>query len=99
MNPIRIINDQVLIRLMPAEPKTPGGVYLPEQSVQDAQQGVVVQVGDGYSLRSGKAPLEVHVGDHVLFPAYAGFEISLEDERYVIVLERDILAILHPEST
>ena len=77
------------------ETKTMGGILLPDTAQKKSQKGVVVAVGSGKMTEEGKRlPLEVKEGDEVLFAKYSGTEIEDKGEKYLLLSERDILAIL-----
>ena len=92
---IRIVplGDRVVLKRAEAEAKTAGGIVLPDTAQDKPQRGEVVAVGDGHVKRDGsKAPLTVKEGDSVIFSSYAGDEITVGDEDYVLLRESDILA-------
>ncbi len=93
---IRPLADRVVIKPQEREEKTRGGIFLPDTaSKEKPQQGSVMAVGDGRLDDSGKRiPVSVQAGDTVLFAKYAGTEIKIEDEDYLILAEKDILAIV-----
>lgn len=92
---IQPLGDRVLIKPLEAQEKTKGGIVLPDTAKEKPQEGKVVAVGKGRVSEEGKlAPLEVKVGDKVLYGKYSGTEISVEGEEYLIVKEEDILAIV-----
>lgn len=74
---------------------TKGGILLPESAKEKPKQGKIVAVGTGHVDEKGKVhPLDVKVGDEVLFSSYAGTEYKLDDQEYLIVSEDDILAVV-----
>ena len=87
---IRPLQDRVLIEPKEAETKTAGGLYIPDTAKEKPQQGVVIAVGKGKK----DEPMEVPVGDAVLYGKYAGTEVTYEGKKYLIVKQSDILAIL-----
>ena len=87
---IRPLADRVLIEPKEAETKTAAGIYIPDTAKEKPQQGKVIAVGPGKK----DEPMEVKVGDEVLYGKYAGTEVSVEDRKYLIVKQSDILAIL-----
>ncbi|MBP5690396.1 MAG: co-chaperone GroES [Bacteroidales bacterium] len=87
---IRPLQDRVLIEPKEAETKTAGGLYIPDTAKEKPQQGVVIAVGKGKK----DEPMEVAVGDAVLYGKYAGTEVTYEGKKYLIVKQSDILAIL-----
>lgn len=92
---IRIIplGDKVVLKRQEAESKTAGGIVLPDTARDKPQKGEVVAVGDGHVRDDGtKTPLTVKEGDRVIFSSYAGDEITVGDEEYLLLRESDILA-------
>jgi len=95
MAKIEPIGDRLVVQIEESEEKTKSGIVLPDTAKEKPQKGKVVAVGSGRMLDSGKkVPLEVKKGDIVIFSKYAGTEIKLEEEKYLILSENDILAIL-----
>ena len=93
---IKPLGDRVLIKQIDSEEVTKGGIVLPDTAKEKPQEGEVLAVGPGKLLDNGeRAPMEVTVGDRVLFAKYAGSEIKQGGEEYMILnSERDILAII-----
>ena len=92
---VRPLGDKVLIKRIDAEAMTAGGIVLPDTAKEKPKRGRVQAVGDGKLLDSGeRAKLQVKKGDEVLFTSYAGTEIKIENEEFMIMDESDILAIL-----
>ena len=87
---IRPLADRLLIEPKEAETKTASGLYIPDTAKEKPQQGVVIAAGPGKK----DEPMEVKVGDQVLYGKYAGTEVTVEDKKYLIVKQSDILAIL-----
>lgn len=87
---IRPLADRVLIEPKEAETKTAAGIYIPDTAKEKPQQGKVIAVGSGKK----DEPMELKVGDEVLYGKYAGTEVSLDDKKYLIVKQSDVLAIL-----
>ncbi|MDD4179172.1 MAG: co-chaperone GroES [Candidatus Margulisbacteria bacterium] len=88
------IGDRVVVKPEPEEIKTKSGIVLPESAKEKPSEGTVVAVGGGKILDNGtKAHMEVKVGDKVIYTKYGGTEVKIEGEEYVILAERDILAI------
>ena len=92
---IKPINDRILIRPSKDEEKTDGGLYLPDTATKEKPtEGEVVAVGPGRLDKGGKRiPLEVKAGDKGFYSKWAGTEIKVEDEKYLLVKEDDILCI------
>ena len=93
---IRPLRDKVVVkRIEEEEEKTPGGIIIPDTAKEKPQMGEVVAVGKGKVLQDGKViPLEVKVGDKVLFAKYAGTEVKIDGEEYLIMSEDEILAVI-----
>jgi chaperonin GroES len=92
---IRIVplGDKVVIKREEAESKTAGGIVLPDSAKDKPQRGKVIAVGDGHTRDDGKkVALTVKEGDSVIFSSYAGDEISVGDDDYLLLRESDILA-------
>jgi len=87
---IRPLADRVLLEPKEAETKTAGGLYIPDTAKEKPQQGTVIAAGPGKK----DEPMEVKVGDVVLYGKYAGTEVTVDDKKYLIVKQSDILAIL-----
>lgn len=91
---LKPLADRVLVKVE-EETKTMGGILLPDTAQKKSQKGVVVAVGSGKMTEEGKRlSLEVKEGDEVLFAKYSGTEIEDKGEKYLLLSERDILAIL-----
>ena len=90
----RPLHDRVLIEVLDSEEKTAGGIIIPDAAKEKPQEGTVVAIGSGRILDNGqKVPLEVKVGDNVLYSKYGGTEVKIENDDFIILQERDILAI------
>jgi len=91
---LKPLGDRVILKVMESEEKTKTGIYLPDTAKEKPQQGKVVAVGPG-RIEDGKTiPMSVSVDDVVLFAKYAGTEVKVDGEEYLIVKESDILAIV-----
>jgi len=93
---MRPLGDRVIVKPLEAEEKTKGGIVLPDTAKEKPQEGKIVAVGKGKYLENGQLqPVEVKVGDHILYGKYSGSEISTKSgEELLIMREEDILAIL-----
>ena len=92
---IRPLHDRVLVQRVKEDEKTKGGIIIPDTAKEKPIEGKVVAVGNGKILKNGKArPLDVKVGDVVLFGKYSGNEVKLEGEDLLLIREDDVLAIL-----
>jgi chaperonin GroES len=92
---IRIVplGDKVVVQREEAESTTAGGIVLPDSAKDKPRRGKVIAIGDGHVRDDGKkVPLTVKEGDQVIFSSYAGDEISVGDEEYLLLRESDILA-------
>lgn len=89
------LGDRVVLKILDKEEKTKGGIVLPDTAKEKPQKGEIVAVGTGKVLDSGeRVALDVKVGEKVVFSRYAGSEIKIDGEEYLIVSERDILAVI-----
>jgi chaperonin GroES len=92
---LKPLGDRVLLKILETEEKTEGGIFLPDTAQEKPQKGEVVAVGTGKVLADGKkVPIEVKVGDKVIFSRYAGDEVKDGEEKYLLVNERDILGVI-----
>jgi chaperonin GroES len=92
---VKPLDDRVLVKRDEAEEKTAGGIVLPDTAKEKPQRGKVIAAGPGKLLESGKrGDMSVKVGDEVYYGKYAGTEIKIEGEEYVILKESDVLAII-----
>lgn len=92
---LKPLGDRVVIRVLEQEEKTASGIFLPDTAKEKPSQGEVVAVGPGKVQDDGKrVTLDVKVGDKIIFSKYAGTEVKFEGTKYLIVSERDILAII-----
>ena len=91
----RPLYDRILVERVESEEKTKGGIIVPETAKEKPQQGKVIAVGHGKRLEDGKLiPLEVKVGDTILFGKYSGSEIKIEGNEYLIMKEDDVLGLV-----
>jgi chaperonin GroES len=89
------LNDKIVVKRLEAENTTAGGIVLPDTAKEKPKQGRVVSLGDGRLLENGKrAKFQVKEGDRVLFTSYAGSEVKLDGDEYLIMTEDDILAVV-----
>ena len=92
---VKPLGDRVFVKVSAAEEKTAGGLYLPETAKEKPQVGEIAAVGPGKRSDDGtRQEVEVKVGDKVLYSKYAGTDIKLGSEEYVLLSEKDILAIV-----
>ena len=93
---VRPLQDRVLIKRLEEESKTASGLIIPDNNKEKPAQGEVISVGNGYRLDDGSVrALDVKEGDKILFGKYAGTEVKLEGNEYLIMKEDDILGILN----
>jgi chaperonin GroES len=92
---LRPLGDRVVIQAIEREAVTPSGILLPDTVKEKPQEGNVIAVGPGKLLDNGeRVPLEVKAGDRVLYSKYSGTEFTLDGNEYLVVSERDLLAII-----
>ena len=92
---IRPLQDRVIVKRIAEEEKTKGGIIIPDTAKEKPQEGKVVAVGKGKLNDDGKViPLDVKVGDKILFGKYSGSEIKLNGEEHLIMREEDILGVV-----
>jgi chaperonin GroES len=85
--------DRVLVKPTEKEEKTKSGIYLPDTAKEKPQEGEIIAVGPGKMTDDGKRiPMDLKVGDHVIYAKYGGTEIKVDDEEMMILRESDILA-------
>ena len=90
------LGDRVVIKPLPREEGTKSGIVLPDTAKEKPQEGEIVAVGPGRVSEDGKRiPMEVKVGDKVIYAKYAGIEIKVDEVEYVILRESDVLAKRH----
>jgi chaperonin GroES len=92
---IKPLNDKILVKRLEAEDVTKGGIVLPDAAKEKPKEGTVLALGDGKLLDDGQRALfQVQVGDRVLFTSYAGTDIKIDGDEYMILGEDDILAVI-----
>lgn len=92
---LKPLGDRVVIKVLPQEEKLASGLVLPGNAKEKPQEGEVVAVGNGRTLDNGtKVAMDVKVGDKVIYSKYAGSEIKVNGQEYLILSEKDILAIV-----
>lgn len=95
MAALKPLRDKVIVERAEAEDKTAGGILLPDTAKDKPKQGTVIAAGPGRVLENGEVkPLEVKKGDRVLFGAFAGSEVKLNNKEYLVLSESEILAIV-----
>lgn len=93
---IRPLYDRIVVKRLEEERKTPGGILIPDNAAEKPVTGEVVAVGSGKILADGKIlPLTLKKGDKVLFGKYAGNEVKVDGETYLVMKEEDVFAVLN----
>lgn len=89
------LNDRILVKRVEEDSKTAGGIFIPDSAKEKPQRGEVVAAGGGRTTDDGKKiPLEVKIGDQILFGKYSGTEFKLEGNEYLMMREEDVLGIV-----
>ena len=92
---IKPLEDRIVIRQVDSEEKTASGLYIPDAAMEQPQEGDVLAVGPGRVDDNGnRVPVDVKVGDHVIFSRYGGTEVKYDGEELQILSARDVLAIV-----
>ncbi len=92
---LKPLQDKVIVQKLEPEEKTSGGIVLPDTAKEKPQEGKVIAVGPGLVDDKGqRKPIDVKEGEHILFAKYSGTEVKLDGEEYLILSERDILAVI-----
>tara|TARA_Y100001935_G_C17077768_1_gene394765 strand:- start:243 stop:536 length:294 start_codon:yes stop_codon:yes gene_type:complete len=91
----RPLHDRVLVESLDSEEKTSGGIIIPDTAKEKPQEGKVIAVGPGSKSDDGKiTPMDVKVGDHVLFGKWSGTEVKVDGKDYSIMKESDIMGVI-----
>ena len=92
---LRPLGERVVVKVLQSEEKTKGGIVLPDTAKEKPQEAEIIAIGPGKMLEDGtRAKMEVQVGNKILFSKYAGTEVKIEGEEYLVISEKDILAIV-----
>ncbi|MBQ3102068.1 co-chaperone GroES [bacterium] len=92
---IKPLMDRIVIKVVDDVEKTQGGIFIPDSAKEKPQKGEVVAVGAGKTMENGeKEPMEVSVGDIVLYAKYSGTDVKIDNEEYKILSIKDVLAII-----
>jgi len=92
---IRPLNDKIVVKRVEAESKTKGGIVLPDTAKEKPKEGIVVSVGSGKLLENGsRAEFQVKEKDRIIFSSYAGTEVKVEGEEFLVLSEDDVLAVV-----
>ena len=93
---VRPLHDRILVRRTAEEDKTAGGLFIPDTAKEKPQKGEVVAAGKGRTTEDGKVlPLEIRIGDKILFSKYAGTELKLNGEELLMMREEVVLGIIN----
>jgi len=93
---VKPLSDKILVEVLEAEEKTKGGIILPDTAKEEKAEGKVIAIGSGKLLDTGKRqPLEVKVGDRIIFGKYSGDEIQIEGKKHKVLKESEVLAIFN----
>ena len=91
---LRPLRDRLVVKRLENERTSPGGIVIPDTAAEKPMQGEVIAVGKGRLLDSGEVrPLDVHVGDRVLFAKYSGNDVKLDGEELLVLREDDVMAV------
>jgi len=89
------LNDRILVQRLEAEQKTAGGILIPDNAKEKPAEGRVIAVGNGKILENGnRRPLEVKVGDRILFGKWSGTDVKIDGTEHLLVKEEEVLAIM-----
>ena len=91
---VQPLADRVVIKALEESEQMRGGLYIPDTAKEKPQQGEVVAVGPGRFEEGNRVPMDVKVGDKVLYGKYSGTEVTLDGEQYLILKESDVLAVV-----
>ena len=92
---LRPLGDRVVVKPVEREERTKSGIVLPDTAKEKPQEGIVEAVGTGRMLDNGtKIPMELKVGDKILYAKYAGNEFKVDETEYLIISEKDVLAVV-----
>ncbi len=92
---IRPLHDRVIVKRIEEERKTPGGIVIPDNAAEKPDQGEVLAIGTGKVMEDGKVrPLDVKVGDRVLFGKYSGSSVKVEGDELLVMREEDIMGVI-----
>ena len=95
----RPLHDRVLVRRVEENAKTPGGIIIPDTAKEKPQQGEIIAVGAGVRDDEGRlTPLDVKVGDRILFGKWSGTEVTIDGEELLIMKESDVLGVIETRA-
>ena len=92
---IQPLADRVIVRLAEDSEEMRGGLYIPDTAKEKPQQGEIIAVGPGRFEKDKRVPMDVKVGDKVLYGKYSGTEVTIDNEQYLILRESDVLAVIN----
>ena len=96
----RPLHDRVVVRRVQSEERTAGGIIIPDTAKEKPQEGEIIAVGPGGRDESGKLiPLDVKVGDHILFGKWSGTEVKIDGEDLLIMKESDVMGVLEGKAS
>ncbi|MDX3905241.1 MAG: co-chaperone GroES [Pigmentiphaga sp.] len=96
---IRPLHDRVIVKRIEQQRKTASGIVIPDTAAEKPEQGEVVAAGPGKTLDDGSVrPLQLKVGDHVLFGKYAGQTVKIDGEEFLVMREEDVLGVLEGDQ-
>ena len=88
------LSDRVVVKSLEETEQMRGGLYIPDTAKEKPQQGEIIAVGPGRYEKDKKVPMELKVGDKVLYGKYSGSEVTIDNEQYLILRESDVLAVI-----
>ena len=91
---VRPLADRVVVKALEEAETMRGGLYIPDTAKEKPQQGEIIAVGPGRFEKDQRVPMEVKVGDKVLYGKYSGTEVTVDNEQYLILRESDVLAVV-----
>ena len=91
---LKPLADRVIVKALPQEEKTKSGIIMPDTAKEKPQEGEIVAVGPGKYEKDQRVPMEVKVGDRVIYSKYAGTEVKYDGQEYLILRESDIQAVI-----
>jgi chaperonin GroES len=95
---IRPLHDRVIVKRLEEDRTSPGGIVIPDTAAEKPIQGKIVAVGKGKILEDGNVrPVDVKVGDKILFGKYSGTEVKVDGEELVVMREEDVMAVIEPK--
>ncbi len=91
---LRPLGDKIILKVLESEEKTASGIVLPDSAKEKSQEAEVIAVGPGREIDDVKEAMEVKVGDRILFSKYSGTEIKYEGQEYLVINQREVLAVI-----